>query len=431
MKNIEVINKALIMLLICYFSLISFAEEKTKIVLVCGAAGQELELNQEAARMYEEEHPNVEIEVWDTPNSTTERTELYLQFLENESSEIDIYHIDGVFVGDIADHLVDLNNYGVNEIAHKYFEANIKNNTLDGKLLALPWRIGAGLLYYRTDLLEKYSYSTPPRTWAELEEQAMTIQAGERKAGNSHFIGYLWQGDAYEGLTCNALEWIYSNGGGTLINKNREITVNNINFKTAIQRAKNWIDTISPESVLGMKEEDVRVIWENGDVAFMRHWPYPYSLSKKNTSFVKGKFDVIPLPMGDSGHGAATLGGWQLAVSKYSKNKEVAVDVLKFLTSEKVQKMRAVKGSLNPTIKSLYEDEEVLKNNEIFEKLYSVFLNAVPRPSSESAGKYLEVSKSFYEHVHDALKGKVSIEKMTLDFQKDLEEITGYTSIKQ
>jgi len=76
------------------------------------------------------------------------------------------------------------------------------------------------------------------------------------------------------------------------------------------------------------------------------------------------------LPVGDSGKSAATLGGWNLGVSKYSNHPEEAAKLAMFLAGEEVQKMRAVEGSFNPTIKSLYEDEDVLEAVPFFGSLY-------------------------------------------------------------
>jgi trehalose/maltose transport system substrate-binding protein len=307
-----------------------------------------------------------------------------------------------------------------------HFPAIIQNNTVSGALVGIPWFTDAGLLYYRTDLLEKYGYDAPPGTWAELEEMAAAIQAGERAEGNADFWGYVWQGNAYEGLTCDALEWVYSNGGGQIISPDGMITINNENAIDAIDQAAAWVGTISPAGVTGFQEEDARNMFQAGNAAFMRNWPYAYSLGNADDSVIAGIFDVAPLPFGDSGHGAATLGGWQLAVSAYSENPEVAADVALFLTSPEEQKIRAVEGSFNPTVMSLYQDDDVCTASPFRCQLYDVFINAVARPSTATAPQYNEVSTLFFQAVHSVLTGDVDALTALEELELDLEDLLGF-----
>src|SRR5690606_40808892 len=133
------------------------------------------------------------------------------------------YQVDVIWPGIIAEWAEDLKP-ALGALDNN-FKAIVDNNTVDGKLVAAPYYTDAGLLYYRTDLLEKYGFQ-PPQTWAELEEQARTIQEGER-ATNPDFWGYVWQGKAYEGLTCNALEWQVSYGGGFIVEPDGTVSLNN------------------------------------------------------------------------------------------------------------------------------------------------------------------------------------------------------------
>jgi trehalose/maltose transport system substrate-binding protein len=401
------------------------SSEKVVITVAGGAVGQELELTKKAAEMYMQEHPNVEVKVLDTPDLAQDRLGLYLQFLEAKSSEVDVYQIDVIWPGDLAEHFVDLYEYGAKDVVDQHFEAIVQNNTVNGKLVAIPWFTDAGLLYYRTDLLEKYNLDVP-KTWDELEKAAKTIQEGERAEGNSDFWGYVWQGDAYEGLTCDALEWIYSNGGGTIISPDKKITINNPNAIEIIEKAASWVGTISPEGVTGMAEEDARNIWQSGNAAFMRNWPYAYSLGNADDSVIKGKFDVAPLPAGKSGKGAATLGGWQLAVSKYSKHPDVAADVALYLASYEAQKMRAIEGSMNPTIKALYKDPEVLEASPFMGSLYDVFTNAVARPSTATSPNYNQVSTLFFQAVYSVLTGENDAQTALEELELDLQELTNF-----
>ena len=398
------------------------------ITIAAGAVGNELELTKKAVDMFMANNPDIKVKVLDTPDLADDRLGLYLQFLEAQSTELDVLQIDVIWPGDLAEHFVDLYQYeGFKTAAKDHFEAIVENNTVDGKLVGMPWFTDAGLLYYRSDLLEKYGVSLP-KTWQELEAAAKKIQEGERAAGNKDFWGYVWQGNSYEGLTCDALEWVYSNGGGTIVSPEKKITINNPKAIAAIEMAAKWVGTISPDGVTAMGEEESRNLWQAGNVAFMRNWPYAYTLGQADDSKVKGKFDVSPLPAGDSGSAAATLGGWQLAVSKYSKNPEAAAKFVAFLTGPEIQKLRATEGSFNPTLKALYEDQDVLAKNPYYKSLYDVFINAVARPSTVTSPKYADTSKLFYKAVYAVLTGKQDASTAMKTLQKDLENLLGFQS---
>jgi len=415
----------LVLIMVFSISVFAFAEKEVTIKLITGAVGQEYEIAREIASRYMKENPNVTIEVFDSPDAVQDRLAVYLQYLNAKSPEIDIYMIDVIWPGDLAEHLIDLNKYGLGEAAKDHFPRIVENNTVDGALVAMPWFTDAGLLYYRTDLLDKYGYS-PPKTWDELEETAAAVQEGERAAGNADFVGFVWQGNAYEGLTCDALEWIASSYGGTIISPDKVITVNNENAIAAVDKAAGWVGTISPKGVTAFQEEEARNMWQGGNAVFMRNWPYCYSLSMGENSAVVDKFDVCPLPSIDGKGGAAALGGWQLAVSKYSENPEVAADVVKFFTNYESQKTKAIELSQNPTIMALYEDEDVLAASPFFGSLYDVFINATPRPSTATAPNYNAVSVAFFQAVHSVLTGEMDAAEAFELLELELQDITGF-----
>ena len=419
LKNVFVFSVIIALSLVS----VSNAEEKVVITMTGSSVGQEGDIIREAADLYMQEHPNVEIKIFDVPDSTTARFIIYLKKLTAGESDIDLYQIDVIWPGEMAEHFVDLYQYGAQESAGEHFPELIQNNTVDGRLVAMPWFTDAGLLYYRTDLLEKYGYAEPPKTWDELEEMAKTIQDGEVSAGKENFWGFVWQGNIYEGLTCDALEWVKSHDGGTFIDIDKTVTINNPNALKALERAKNWIGYISPPAVTGFMEEDARRWWESGNAVFMRNWPYVYGMATQDVSPVKGKFDVAPLPGAEPGTGVATLGGWQLAVSKYSEHVDIAADVALFMTSKEIQKMRAIKGAYNPTISSLYQDPEVLQAVPFFGSLYDVFVNAVARPSSQTAPQYSQATQFIFTAVHDILTGQKRTQDALDALQIDLEDL--------
>ena len=133
--------------------------------------------------------------------------------------------VDVVWPGVLKNHLLDLKPY-TNGAEAKHFPAIVANNTIDGKLLAMPWFTDAGLMYYRKDLLEKYKL-TAPKTWDEMARCSTKVQDGERAAGKGKMQGFVFQGKAYEGLTCDALEWSASFGGGSFVEPDGKISANN------------------------------------------------------------------------------------------------------------------------------------------------------------------------------------------------------------
>jgi trehalose/maltose transport system substrate-binding protein len=396
------------------------------LTIATGSVGTEYELLLDQIERYEAMNPNVKITALDTPDLATDRLGLYLQFFEARSSELDIYMIDVIWPGDLAEHFVDLYEYGAREQVGEHFPAIVENNTVDGKLVGMPWFTDAGLLYYRQDLLDKYGFDDPPETWIDLVEMATVIQDGERADGNQDFWGFVWQGNAYEGLTCDALEWIYSNGGGSIVSPEGVITINNPNAVEAIDFAASWVGTISPPGVTGFGEEDARNMWQAGNSAFMRNWPYAYNLGNDPESAIAGKFGVSPLPKGKSGRGAAALGGWQLGVSRYSEHPAEAAEFLLWLTGAEEQLYKALEGSNNPTFMAVYENPAIAREVPFMVSLYDVFINAAARPSTATAPKYNETSVAFFTAVHSVLTGETDAQTALEELELDLVDLLGF-----
>lgn len=372
--------------------------------IVLGDTGTGLQFLQGQVERYMAANPEDKVTIVPMPSSTSDQFGQYKLWLAAGNTDIDVYTTDVIWAPQLADHLTDLTE-ATKDIIGGYFPAIVESQTANGKLVALPSFTDAPALYYRKDLLEKYGKSVP-KTWDELAATAKEIQDGERAAGNKDMWGFVWQGNAYEGLTCDALEWVKSSGGGQIVEPDGTISINNEKAAAAIDRAKGWVGTISPEGVLAYGEEESRGVWQLGNAVFMRNWPYAYGLGNGADSAVKGKFDVTTLPVGAEGDApAATLGGWNLAVSKYSPDQDAAIRLVKFLSSPEEQKLRAIEQTNLPTLMATYDDPDVAAKAPIIPLWKDVFLNAVPRPSGPTGLKYNEVSSLFWSAVHDTLSG--------------------------
>ena len=375
-----------------------------EITLSCGWQELEVQLCEEAGAAWSAESGH-SVEIVRGPQQSNQRYLEYLDLLARGDGSIDILQIDVIWPSALAEDLIDLSEHIPAEIQKRHFEAIVANNTVDERLVAMPWFTDAGMLFYRTDLLETYDADVPT-TWSELADTALLIQTGERAAGNEDFWGLVFQGQAYEGLTCNALEWINAHGGGRIVDDDGEITIANPAAALGLGRAASWVGTIASPRVTQFVEEDGRITFQLGNAAFMRNWPYAWALLEAEDSPLKGKVGVAPLPKGGAqGQHAATLGGWQLAVSKHSENQDAAIDFVRYLTSEAEQKRRAVAGAYAPTLPSLYQDPDVLAANPFFSDLGETLEAAVARPSSLTGRQYAQVSTLFWEAAHRTLNG--------------------------
>lgn len=364
------------------------------------SVGVGAELDRAMVKQFQDD-TGIEVALIPRPKDATETYAVYQRLFQAKSSDIDVLMVDVIWPGAFAQNLVDLSEK-LGEAAKAHVESIVQNNTVDGKLVAMPWFTDFGMLYYRTDLLKKYGYTNPPATWDELEQMAKKIQEGER-ASNPNFVGYVWQGKAYEGLTCNALEWIASHGGGTII-EGGKVTLNNEKALKALSRAKGWVGSISPAGVTSYEEEDARNTFQGGNAAFMRNWPYAYSAGNADKSPIKGKFDAGPLPHEPGEKSAGTIGGWQLAVSKFSTQQDAAIELVRYLTSPEAQKFRALVGSFLPTVRSVQEDPEVVKALPFLAGMKDATL--VARPSNSTGARYNEASIAFFQGVSQILQGQ-------------------------
>lgn len=405
------------------FALSAAHAQGVTLTFACDSVGQGYDECKKGADAWAKQTGNT-VKLVQVPKETDQRLALYQQQLGAKSGDVDVYMIDVVWPGLIGQHLVDLKQYIPQSQIAQHFPAIIQNNTVNGKLVGMPFFTDAGVLYYRTDLLKKYGYTRPPKTWNELATMAQKIQAGERKT-NPKFVGFVFQGKNYEGLTCNALEWINSFGGGTIVDPSGKITVNNPKAVAALRAIQAMIGPVAPSAVTTYGEEEARNVWQAGNSAFMRNWPYAYALAEAPDSPIKGKVGVAALPAGPGGKPAATLGGWQLAVNAYSKHPKEAASLVQYLTSAQEQKRRAIQASYNPTIASLYKDPQVLKAVPFFGSLYEVFTNAVARPATVTGGKYNEVSNAFSTSVYNVLTGKSAPDAALKSLESQLARIKG------
>lgn len=357
------------------------------------------------------------------PGTSGEQLNFYTTRFAAEASTPDTVHMDVTWPATFASAgwALPLDDYVDQSLQDEYLDSYISANTVDGTLYALPGDADALMFWYRTDLLEKYDYDGPPETWSELIEMAQTIKEGE---DNPNLRGITFQGANIEGLLANFLEFLWGNGG-SILDENGNVVIDNEAGVEALQMMIDLskVHNVASDAVVQTATDDSRVIFQDGRAIFMLNWTYVWGRLNSDESAVQGNVGVSTPPAFEGHDPNVCLGGFQFAVNANSEAPELAVDVIKQLSSFEGQKQAALVRGDMPTMKSVYEDEEVIEANPWFEQVRPILATGKSRPKSPTYG---EVSSAIRNELSAALGGQKTAEEALSDAAEELEDLTLY-----
>jgi trehalose/maltose transport system substrate-binding protein len=358
------------------------------------------------------------------PDGSLTQLGLWRELLQKGAGSPDLCNIDVIWSGMFNQYLMDLKPYFAAEL-YSQDPTVVASYTAGGKLVAIPHHAYVGVLFYRTDLVQRYGYREPPKTWDELEMMASRIQAGERARGEKDFWGFVWEGTEGEDLICNGLEWQIGEGGGRIIEGDKTISVNNQRVIRSWQRAARWVGSISPPGVVAYGKWDAENLWASGKTAFLRSWASDYSLTALNTPPRNATgFGVTSVPGGSAGR-ASTLGGNGLAVPRTSAHPREAMEMIRFLRRRDIQLTRDHAHSSPPTQIELFALPSILQPYPQIAKLLPERASVVARPSVVTGQKYEDVSRAYIRAVHSVLTGEKIPSVAAAALAKELMGITG------
>jgi multiple sugar transport system substrate-binding protein len=336
--------------------------------------------------------------------SADEQRAQLVQRLQAKSPECDVMGIDVIWTAEFANQkwVKDLTPV-IAQRKSEFIPSTVATGEYQGRNWAAPYNSNAALLYYRTDQVH-----TAPTTWEDVYKEA---------AANS---GVVYQGAAYEGLTCDFLELLYSAGGQVLSPDGKSPAVDAPVTRKVLDFMVNGVkDHTAANGVTTYMEEDSRRYWESGKATFMRNWPYAYALGNKAPA-IKGKFQITTLPGIDGKPGVGVLGGTQLAINAYTDNPGASLAVLNYFTSAVGQRYIG-ESSTPPVSKAAYQDPAVRKALGLPDAIEKAIGAAKPRPVSPV---YPQISEAIYNNVNAALEGHEStdaaVKAMSSQIQKAL-----------
>jgi multiple sugar transport system substrate-binding protein len=342
-------------------------------------------------KAYNAKNTGITVKLLEFPASADAQRQQFIQRQQAKSGDCDIFSSDVIWTAEFASQkwIYDMTPY-VNKRKGEFIGAPLETVHFENKYFGVPETTDAGFLYYNDTKIKQ-----PPSTWQQVYQQA--AQNG----------GIVYQGAAYEGLTCDFLELMFAAGGTVLNDDGTKATINNPSSVKALQLMVDGIKNgAAPRAVTTYMEPESLAAWETGKYAFMRNWPYAYAASANDKGTkIKGKFKVTAQPAFEGGGKAGILGGHNSVISVYSKNPGAALAVVDYITGMENNVRNASKFSLAPVLTAAYNDAGVKKALPFSEELKQAVGQAKARPVSPV---YPQISQAIYNNVNDALAGRVA-----------------------
>ena len=354
---------------------------------------------------FEAKNPGIRINVIEGPNSVNFIEDLYTSAFILGDSPYDLINMDVIWTPKFAaaGWLRDLSNRMTKDELAVFSDKDIDAGTYEGKLYRIPMRSDAGMLYYRQDLLAEAGFK-PPETFADL----VTISKALKEKGKVNW-GYVWQGRQYEGLAAMFVEILQGFGGYWVNPDTLEVGLDRPESFKAIAFLQETIKSgITPAGVTNYQEEETRRIFQNGEAAFLRNWPYVWPLANADDSPIQGKLAIKPMVGMAGKSGGACLGGWGLGIAKSSKHPEAAWKAIQYFTSEVAQRKFILQTGFVPSRESLFTDPQVVAKYPHYPQLLKVIKQAVLRPP---IAQYTQASDILQRYLSSALTNRMTPEK--------------------
>ncbi len=372
-------------------------------------------------RFNEQHEGGVQVEWRETPAASDEYFEQMLSELQSGKSSVDVIGGDVVWPAQFAANgfLVDLSDRFTDEMKADHLDGPLQPITYEGRTYGVPWFTDAGMFYYRKDLLEGSGFSEPPKTWDEMKEMVAKVRA----YSGEEYDGYVFQGAQDEGGVVNGLEHIW-NAGGEVLDGGR-VVVNSAEAVEGLKLRRSMIeDGIAPTATGDYSTQESQSAFTNGNVVFMRNWPFVYGLlsNPDQSRVTPEQVGIAQIPVSGSGaQSFSGLGGWNFLVNAASENRiEEIWTFIEFMIAPEQQKTLALESTRLPTLKSLYEDEELLDKVPVASLGRESLENSRPRPVSPY---YSDMSLVMTERFNAALKGEVPVEEVLETLQGELQSI--------
>jgi multiple sugar transport system substrate-binding protein len=357
---------------------------------------------------WNERYPNQKVTLLLLPQASNDQLAQLVANLQAKSDVYDVIDMDVIWTAEFASNgwIIPLpeSQFPLDE----FLKPAVDTAMYQGRLYAVPDYSNADLLYYRKDILSKAGVQ-PPKTWDQLQRLAETV------APKYRLYGYAGTFAPYEGLTVNFAGAVQSAGGSILSPEGTKVTVDSPQALRGLEFLvrgfkQGWI----PKVTLSYEEQSSQDAFAAGAFLFLDNWPDVYAaLSVPGPqNKVYGKVGIAPLP-GPDGTGSSSLGGANLAISAFSQHQQTALNFIKYMTGETIERQMLEQGSFPPVWTKLYNDKSLWRSHPYLPVLEQAINSARPRPAITNYDQAsLAISSAVYEALTRQKQPQQALEEM-------------------
>lgn len=306
------------------------------------AMGEEGNLLPELAEKFEEDNPNINVDVQAIPWGQAHEKLLTAVASGNGP---DVLQLGTTWVPEFADAdiLLDLSPYLEKnpELApDNYFPGAVESMMYGEKVVGIPWYVDTRVLYYRTDLLAEVGYDQAPATWDELKDAAAKLAA--RGDGM-----YGYDIDLNDQLVPVILSW---QNGSEYIDENGKP-----DFGEEFQGALEFYASFFEEGLTPTSGQiEIVDAFKNGVKPMFQSGPWMVNMINNQAPELEGQWGTAVLPGNVTNTSA--IGGSNLSVFHNSEHVEEAVQFISYLNEVDTQLNWYVISNALPSRTAAWED---------------------------------------------------------------------------
>ena len=328
------------------------------------------------------------------PTNPDQQREQLVRRLAARDDSIDLIGMDVVWTGEFAKagwitpfEDGELENVGT---AEKVLKGPFESAQFDDEQYGAPLNSNTRLLWYRKSVLGDRPV---PKTWDELldtaEELGVQVQeTGKRAESLVVFFNALLE-----------------SAGGQLVKPGpdgtTEVQLQEEPTKKALEVMRRYAaSSAAPAALSTSGEDDNRLAFQaaDSDSVFMINWPYVFPSVLEADPELAKDYGYAPYPQVLPDKPARPpLGGYNLGIGSYTKDREAALAAVNCLTKPEQQRTIATVGGQPSVLRELGKDPEILKVLPFLPLMTTQLENAAPRPVTP---QYNDVSLAVRQVLH-------------------------------